>query len=257
MLSDEVMAKEVTEERLPMVVFSHSSNMIKRGLGIDLTLQMNKADNIRLACSRMNGLIIKPGETFSFWNRVDKTSKKNGFAEGRVLVNGKLVAGIGGGLCNLANTIHLLALNSPMTVTELHHHSDALAPDTNGIHIPYSAGTSVNYNYIDLRFRNDTDQPVQLCLWCEDDDLYAEIRSTKEFPWTYRLTEEDHHFHLADNGKYYRRSKIYRETIDRNTGVVIKRELNWDNDSEVMYDVTLIPKDSIRENNRTTDRLEK
>mgnify|MGYP002520157831 CR=1 FL=1 len=66
--------------------------MIKRGPGIDMKLQENKADNIRLACSRMNGLIINPGESFSFWHYVGKTSKRNGFAEGRVIINGKLVA---------------------------------------------------------------------------------------------------------------------------------------------------------------------
>lgn len=246
LLSTAPMAKKVQEERLPVVVSSHSSNMIKRGPGIDLKLQMNKADNIRLACSKMNGLIINPGETFSFWNRVGKTSKKNGFSEGRVIVNGKLISGVGGGLCNLANTIHLLILHSPMTVTELHHHSDALAPDPNGIHVPYSAGTSVNYNFIDFRFRNDTQQPVQLCTWCDGDDLHAELRTTEVYPYEFRIVEEGHHFHQSENGKYYRLSKIYRETLDRKTGEVISKDLNWDNKSEVMFDYSLIPTELIK-----------
>ena len=46
--------------------------MIKRGPGIDPQLQLNKAENIRLACSKMNGLIVNPGETFSFWRTVGK-----------------------------------------------------------------------------------------------------------------------------------------------------------------------------------------
>ncbi len=245
-LGKERYAKEKQEEKLPVVVFSHGNNMIKRGPGIDLRLQENKADNIRLACSKMNGLIIRPGETFSFWRMVGKTSKRHGFAEGRVIINGRLVSGVGGGLCNLANTINLLILHSPMTITEIHHHSDALAPDPGGVRTPYSAGTSVNYNFIDYRFRNDTDQPVQLCTWCDGDDLHAELRTTKEFPHTYRLTEEGHHFHQEDNGKYYRISKIYRETLDRETGEVVKKELNWNNHSEVMFDYALIPQESIK-----------
>ena len=56
------------EERLPVLISRHGNNMIKRGPGIDLRLQENKADNIRLACSKMNGLIISPGESFSFWH---------------------------------------------------------------------------------------------------------------------------------------------------------------------------------------------
>lgn len=239
-------AKTHQDEKLEVVVYSHGNNMIKRGPGIDPKLQENKAENIRLACSRINGLVINPGETFSFWQCVGKTSKKNGFQEGRVLINGKLVAGVGGGLCNLANTLHLLAINSPLTVVELHHHSDALAPDPNGKRVPYSAGTSVNYNYIDLRFRNDTDQPLQLCTWCEGDNLLTELRTTKEFPTVYRLVEEGHHFHKEENGKFYRVSKIYRETLDRATGEVISTELKWKNHSEVMFDYSLIPEEQIR-----------
>lgn len=247
LIGNERYAKELTpESKMPTVISEHNGDMIKRGPGIDPTLQANKADNIRLACSKMNGLVIHPGETFSFWRQVGKTSKRNGFSDGRVLVNGRLVAGVGGGLCNLANTINLLILHSPMTITEIHHHSDALAPDHDGIHVPYSAGTSVNYNFIDYRFRNDTTQPVQLCTWCDGDILHAELRTTEPYPTTYRLSEDDHHFHLEPNGKYYRISKIYRETIDRATGETINRELNWDNHSEVMFDYDMIPKEQIR-----------
>ena len=239
-------AHRYEKERLPVVASRQVSHLIKVGPGIDPRLQRNKANNIRLACSKMDGLIIAPGETFSFWNRVGKTSRRNGFSEGRVLVNGKLVAGVGGGLCNLANTINRLVLHSPLTITELHHHSDALAPDPDGKHVPYGAGTSVNYNFIDYRFRNDTTQAVQLCLWCEGDDLYAELRTVKDFPHTYRLTEEDHHFQREADGKYYRLSRIYRETLDRITGETVRKELIWDNRSEVMFDVGLIPESQIR-----------
>ena len=245
-MGKEKFATHQQQDKLPVVIYSNSNNMIKRGPGIDPQLQLNKADNIRLACSRMNGVIVNPGETFSFWKLVGKTSKRNGFAEGRVIVNGKLVAGVGGGLCNLANTINLLVMHSPMTITELHHHSDALAPDPGGVRVPYSAGTSVNYNFVDYRFRNDTEQPIQLCAWCDGDDLCTELRTTVEFPTTYRLVEEDHHFHKAASGNYYRISKIYLETLDRATGEVLDRHLQWDNRSRVMFDPALIPPEQIK-----------
>lgn len=246
LLGKESYASRREKGRLPVVVFSTGGNMIKRGPGIDERLQQNKADNIRLACSKIDGLVLEPGETFSFWRQVGKTSKRNGFSEGRVLVNGRLVAGVGGGLCNLANTLNLLALHSPLTITEMHHHSDALAPDPDNKHVPYSAGTSVNYNFIDLRFRNDTDRPIQICTWCEGDNLNAALCTTQEFPYSYCLTEEDHHFHQEADGRFFRNSLIYRETIDRATGQIVSRELNWKNHSEVMFDYALIPKDQIR-----------
>ena len=104
----------------------------------------------------------------------------------------------------------------------------------------------MNYNFIDYRFRNDTAQPVQLCLWCEGEDLNAELRTVKEFPHTYRLTEEDHHFHREADGKYYRLSRIFRETLDRATGETVRKELVWDNRSEVLFDAGLIPESQIR-----------
>ena len=244
-LGKEMWAKNFQEAKLPVLVASHHSDMIKRGPGIDPQLQLNKADNIRLACSKMNGLVIKPGESFSFWRYVGKTSKKNGFAEGRIIANGKLIAGVGGGLCNLANTINLVVLHTPMTIIELHHHSDALAPDPEGRRVPYSAGTSVNYNFVDYRFRNDTSQPVQLCAWCDGDTLKTELRTTEQYPNIYRIVEEDHHFHQEANGKYYRISKIYRDTIDRSTGNVLEHKLHWNNHSEVMFDYSLIPQDMV------------
>ncbi len=239
----EKFAKEISDDKLPNLVSSWHNALIKKGKGIDPVLQANKADNINLACKKISGLVIHPGETFSFWRLVGKPSPKNGFKEGRVIEHKKLIAGFGGGLCNLGNTIHILALYSPLTVTEIHHHSDALAPD-HGERIPYSAGTSVSYNNVDFRFRNDTDQNVQLLLWCDNENLYGELRSEKEFPWTYKIAEENHHFQ-KEGEKYFRVSKIYKETYDRSTNELLKRELNWDNHSEVMFDYTQIPEAQI------------
>ena len=245
-LGGEHFSRKRSPQPMPAVIASYSGEMIKKGPGIDLQLQLNKAKNIELACSKIDGLVIEPGESFSFWHYVGKTSRRNGFSEGRVIVNGKLISGTGGGLCNLANTLNLLVMHSPLTITEIHHHSDALAPDPDNQYTPYGAGTSVNYNFIDYRFRNDTDQPVQLRARCDGSILKAELRSTKEFPYSYRILSENHHFHKEENGKFYRKSKIYRETIDKATNKVINRELKWDNRSEVMFDYSLIPQELIK-----------
>lgn len=243
-LGKEKFAKNLEEKRLPNVVFHYSSNLIKKGKGIDVRLQENKVTNIMLACSKMNGMVIRPGEVFSFWKTVGRATKRKGYKEGRVIVKGKIEPGTGGGLCNLGNTINLLVLHSPLEIVELHHHSDALAPD-NGKRVPFSSGTSVSYNYIDYRFKNNTDQDIQLLVWCEDGKLHGELRSQKEFPWSYELIEEDHHFQ-KEGDKYYRISKIYRNTIERITGDILDKKLIWDNRSIVMYDYGLIPKEQIR-----------
>lgn len=244
-LAENIKYAKIKEKRkLPILISSHSSNLIKRGKGIDIRLQENKAVNIMLASTRINGIIIRPGEEFSFWKIVGKSTKKKGYKDGRVLIGGKLRPGIGGGLCNLANTIHLLILHSPLEVTEFHAHSDALAPDE-GKRVPFSSGTSVNYNYIDYRFKNNTDQNIQLCVWCGNGKLYGELRGEKEVPYKYWLEEENHHFHKEDD-KFFRISKIYKITMDKRSGEIVEKKLVRDNHSEVMYDYSQIPKDQIQ-----------
>ena len=242
-LSNEKFSKNKSTKKLSNVVWKHHSNMIKRAPGVDLTHQYNKAENIAIASSKINGIIIRPGESFSFWKTIGKITTKKGYKDGRIIKNNKLVAGVGGGLCNLGNTLHLLILHSPLKVTEFHNHSDALAPDE-GKRVPFSAGTSVGYNYIDYRFKNTTDQDVQILVWTEGETLYAELRSEHPFENTYELIEEDHHFKKTGE-KFYRNSKIYRNVINIKSGEIVAKELVFDNHSEVMFDYSLIPQDLI------------
>ncbi len=243
--SKEAFAKEKQQEKLPNVVFEYNSTMIKRGKGIDPITQENKAVNIRLASNEISGIIVKPGEIFSFWRTVGLVNRRKGYKAGRIIRQDKLITGTGGGLCNLANTINNLILHSPLQIVEFHKHSDALACDVNK-RVPMANGTSVSYNYIDYRFKNNTDQNVQILLWCDSEKLYAELRSEKEFPCKYEIVEENHHFE-KENDKYYRVSKIYRNTIEKLTGEVKEKELIWDNHSLVMFDYNLIPKEQIKE----------
>ncbi len=243
-LSDDRFAHTRSTTALPNLVSEHSSRLIKTGPGIDRTLQENKAVNIELACAGISGIIIRPGEVFSFWRLVGKTTEKRGYKNGRVIIGNRIVPGLGGGLCNLGHTIHRIVLHSPLEVTEFHSHSDALGPDE-GPRVPFGTGTSICFNHIDFRFRNTTDQDVQIVAYCKDGRLFAELRSLRAFPWRYELVEEDLHFR-KEGERYYRCSRIYRETIEKQTEKTVRRELVHDNHSEVMFDYALIPPDQIR-----------
>lgn len=245
-ISKEKIARDKSNKELPNIVKGHSSILIRKLHGVDLKLQENKVTNIMLACKKINGLIIHPGETFSFWETVGKAKEKDGYKEGLVISKQGMISGIGGGLCQMANMIHFLILNSPLKVTELHHHSDALFPDERR-RVPFGTGTSICYNNLDYRFKNTTDQDIQLLVWCENGELCGELRSDREFPYRYKLVEENHHFKKEEN-KYFRISQVYRIIIDRNSNDILDKELILDNHSEVMYDYNLIPKDQIRNN---------
>ena len=127
-------------------------------------------------------------------------------------------------------------------MTEFHKHSDALACDIDH-RVPLSAGTSIFYNYVDYRFKNTTDQDVQLLVWVADGQLHGELRSARPFPHRYALSEDDHHFR-REGGKYYRLSKIYKDTYDGDQ--LIDHTLIWDNHSEVMFPPEMIPPEMIR-----------
>lgn len=237
-------AKERRKELLPNIVKGHSSILVRKLHGVDISLQENKVTNIKLACEKVNGLIIHPGETFSYWITIGKPTKKKGYKDGLVISTNSMKAGVGGGLCQMGNMIHWLVLNSPLTVTELHHHTDALFPDERR-RVPFGTGTSVSYNNIDYQFKNTTDQDVQIVVWVENGELCGELRSEKEFPYRYRLIEENHHFR-KEGDDYFRISQVYRLVIDKKLNQIIKKELILDNHSRVMYDHDLIPKEQIR-----------
>ncbi len=241
-----LLATTRSEIILPNIVKGHTSIILRKLYNVDMELQINKKTNLKLAVKKINKLIIKPGETFSFWYLVGKTSKKYGYKEGLVISKKGLTKNFGGGLCQLANMIHYLVLNSPLEVTELHHHSDALFPDDRR-RVPFGTGTSVFYNYLDYRFKNNTAQNVQLLLWIEEDILYGELRSEYEFPYRYKLIEENHHFKKEKDGKFYRISQVYKITINKSTKETIKKELILNNHSEVLYDYTKIPSSEIRD----------
>lgn len=233
------------EKLLPNLISSFSTQLIKRGPGIDSNLQKGKATNINIAAQTLNHVMIFPGEEFSFWSLVGNTTKRKGYLEGRVIINGKVEPGIGGGLCNLANLLHLLIVHSPMEITEFHTHSDALDPDK-GKRKPFANGTSVQYNYQDYRFTNTTNQKIQLRTWVENDILFGELRSESQFPFTYQIVEENHHF-KKEGDHYYRNSMIYREKVDRITEQILEKELILKNHSKVMYDPKLIPTELIKQ----------
>ena len=238
-------AKEHLDYELPNIVKSHSSILISKLHGIDMNLQENKITNIELACKKVNRIVIHPGEVFSYWETIGQPTKRKGYKEGLVISKKGMKSGFGGGLCQMGNMIHWLVLNSPLEVVELHHHSDALFPDDRR-RVPFGTGTSVCYNNLDYRFKNNTDQNVQILVWVENGELCGELRSEKEFLLRYKLVEENHHF-KKEGKKYFRISQVYRIVIDRKTNKEIRKELILNNHSEVMYDYSLIPKDQIRD----------
>lgn len=238
-------AKKKSKENLKYIWKGHTKLLLRKLQGVDMNLQKNKTKNLQLASKKIDGIIINPGEEFSFWNLVGDATKRKGYKEGLVISNNKMKTGIGGGLCQMANMIHWLVLHTPLEVTELHHHSDALFPDVKRRE-PFGTGTSISYKALDYRFKNTTQYPIQIRVWLDDTYLYGELRSTVELNKNYKIIEEDNHYAKDEKGVFYRNSKVYRIITDKETNEEIAKELILNNHSKVMYDYSLIPKEEIR-----------
>ena len=232
-------ARTRTDENLPVCVYK-SASLIRRTLGgADPELQEGKAVNLALAAPRLDGMLIRPGEEFSFWIPVGAPTARRGFKTGLILHGSRPGADIGGGMCQMTNLIHWLVLHSPLTVTEHHHHDGYdLFPDC-GRTVPFGTGTSIMYNYIDYRFRNDTADTFQLRLRTDEKYLIGELRADREQPLRYHIAAEDEHFSRETDG-VYRNSRVMRRTVDTATGNTVREECIKENHARIMYDEAYI-----------------
>jgi len=225
--------RQVTE-KLPYRVKKHQSVLLRKLADIDMQLQINKLTNLKIAIKQIDGIIIRPGETFSFCKLVGYPTKRKGYLPGMELSFGKARAGIGGGLCQISNLIHWLVIHSSLTVTERYHHSFDPFPDDGRV-LPFGSGATVFYNYRDFQFTNNTNHTFQINLWFTDKCLEGELRIDTELEYAYHVFEKDHQF-LKIDGQYYRKNEIWRQKILKQMGgQIIETELITKNFARVTY----------------------
>jgi len=245
-LSSGKFARKSEAELLGHVLFQHSSVLLRELKNLDMQLQYNKIENLRIALTYMNQVLIKPGETFSFWYLTGNPSRGRGFKKGMVLENGQVRSGYGGGLCQLANLIYWMTIHSPLTVTERWRHSFDVFPDVNRT-IPFGCGATVSYNYIDLQIKNNTQQAFQFHLWLTEKDLCGEIRSDRDIPFHYEVAEKNHLIKQEMSGHYSRHNQIFRKAFDKKSGALIQEELLTENHALMMYSPLIQQKNSTQQ----------
>jgi vancomycin resistance protein YoaR len=113
-------------------------------------LEMGKVQNLRIAAAALDGLVLAPGETFSFWRAAGRATRLKGYVVGRELRQGCMIPSIGGGICQLTNALSRVAHRAGMEIVERHSHSVHPA----GFFIDSATDATVFWNYIDFRFRS-------------------------------------------------------------------------------------------------------
>lgn len=218
-------------------ISTHKTPLYRRLKNVDMWLQDNKVENLKIALKEINGITIKPGETLSYWKLIGNPSYAKGYKDGMVLHYGKFKTGPGGGLCQLSNMIYWMTLHTPLTVVERHRHSFDVFPDSKRTQ-PFGSGATCVYNYRDLKIKNDTDETYQLKLWMEDDFLKGQILSDRDQYFRYEIYEENHEISHQYWGGYIRQNEIRREVYDMG-GFLLNDELVCKNSALMMYEPLL------------------
>ena len=116
----------------------------------------SRATNIAVAASRINGVVIQPGEEFSFNKTILPRTAANGYVEAPIYVSGKHSTGTGGGICQVSSTMYSAMLNGGIPATERHPHSLPVP------YLPEGRDATIAGNYYDLRFVNIYNTPLQI-----------------------------------------------------------------------------------------------
>jgi vancomycin resistance protein VanW len=199
-------------------------------------LQAGKEQNVALAAGHIDGIRLEPGAVFSYHHAVGRPSRLRGFRPGLELHGGAMAAGIGGGACQVANLLYLLALRGAMNVTERHRHSLDLFPD-DGRTVPFGCGATVFYNWADLRFANPLDQAVSIRLWIEAGELRGELRCADDPGLRVEVYEVGHRFVQPEPGGAVWRENAIRRRIRDGGGALLIDQLVAENRARVSYPV--------------------
>ena len=218
---------------LPYIQTSHATPLYRHLRGEEMELQKNKVVNLQLAAARLNGVVLRPGETFSYWRLIGKPSRKKGYREGMVLFLGRIGSDVGGGLCQLSNLIFWMTLHTPLTVVERYRHSHDVFPDSNRTQ-PFGSGATCAYPHRDLMIRNDTDQSYQLCVRVGETHLEGEWRAEAPQKFQYEILERNARMDQASWGGYIRHNELFRRVFDLD-GTLLREEFLFANDAIMMY----------------------
>ncbi|UKS26165.1 VanW family protein [Paenibacillus sp. HWE-109] len=107
--------------------------------------------NIRSTAESIQDLLMAPGETFDYSKIIAQTEAKYGYKEAPVILNGKLVPGIGGGICQVSTTLYNAVLRSGLEIIERRNHSLPVS------YVPLGQDATFANGYINFKFRNNTD----------------------------------------------------------------------------------------------------
>ena len=167
--------------------------------------------NIELACSRIDGIVLQPGETFSFNESVGAFTAENGFELAPVIPDNETTAVMAGGVSQVASTLYASSLFSLLETIERSNHEYAVPFAQTGVDA--DVGNPAEGGGPDLKFRNSRSEPIRIGVRSKIDEekqileIIVEIRSI--------LADSDYMPILFDNSKSGERDGVlYAEVVE-------------------------------------------
>lgn len=118
--------------------------------------QKDRTTNLKLAAEKINGTVLMPGEVFSYNTVVGKRTIDAGYKEAKIYVNGEVVDGLGGGICQVSSTLYNAVLYANLEIVERRNHQ----------FVPSYAGAGLDatvvYGSIDFQFKNTRNYPIKI-----------------------------------------------------------------------------------------------
>lgn len=187
---DELEQKEDTERLLPVTITMPeitsdiaTSMLFRDEIGSASTTfstgtqnGRNRKHNMELATQKINNLVLLPGQEFSFNEVVGPRDAEHGYLLAHVYSGGKVVDGIGGGICQVSTTIYNAVLKADLEVTERRNHSFTVA------YVPLGQDATAFYGGTDLKFVNSTRWPIKIFAKVEGNKISITIQGTNETP---------------------------------------------------------------------------
>lgn len=133
------------------------------------TYPRGRSHNVELAARKLHGVVIAPGETISFNETVGPRTGRQGFRRAPVIDGGELVPGMGGGVCQVASTLHGAALRAGLQIVEAQPHSRPAG------YMPLGLDAAVSWPQLDLKIANPYDFPIMVSAYSAEGELTVEL----------------------------------------------------------------------------------
>ena len=221
------------------------------------TSNENRNTNLRLACQAINGLILNPGETFSFNDTLGQRTTAKGYKPAPAYSGNETVDEVGGGICQVSSTLYYSCLLADLDIVSRINHG--FVPT----YIDYGMDATVSWGSPDFKFRNNTSYPIKILAEVSNGYVKVQILGTDDRDYyvkmTYKITATqepgtDYEDYAFENDKGYKDGDVIKEGVTGYTVKTYKRK--YDNQTNELLSEDYVATSQYKTVNKVVARVE-